>query len=510
MDHNFRLPSRHFCDTILLAMFVRFKQCSLSLLLLVFFVFHFTSRAEQSAAIVNAVKAAQNKQLLRAASIGCYAVNLTQDKVIVHINEKQSLIPASSLKLLTTAAALVQLGKDFQFETTIQCDEQIDEQGTLYGNIYIRGGGDPALGSRQFRQHYYQPDFISTWVKAIQAKGIKKIAGAVIGDTCIYTDEMIPDTWTVGNLASYYGAGASGLSIFDNLCTVRLRAGKTQHKATCLSIAPAFPPTVPIINQVQSAAIEHSQVQIKSLPHRPARILEGKIPCNQTISLQVTNPDPAYWAAYSLQQALQKQGVTVTKSPGTLQKKQRSVKQRQTLFTTLSPPLWQIIKVINHDSLNGYTEHLLKHLSLATGCPGNTAHGTKALKQFWKDRGIDVTGMLLHDGSGFSKYNAVTPKQLVEVLRHMHQSADFQYFYKSLPIAGKNGNLAWLFQQPPLKGELRAKSAALNGIRGFSGYYTNPAGDEIAFALLVNHYDGSRIAVEKALEKILNVMVSQK
>ena len=485
----------------------RSRQYSLYLLLL---VLPLTSWAEQSTAIVDAIKEAQSKKLFQAASIGCYAVNLTQDKVIVHINEKRSLIPASSLKLLTTAAALVRLGKDFQFETTIECDGQVDKQGTLHGNIYIRGGGDPALGSRQFRQHYYRPDFINTWVKAIQAKGIKKVAGAVIGDECIYTDKVVPDTWVVGNLASYYGAGASGLSIFDNLCTVRLRARQAQHKATLLSITPAFPPTAPIINQVQGAAIEHRQVEIKSLLHQPARILEGKIPCNQTISLQVTNPDPAYWAAYSLQQALQKKGITITKSPRTLQKKQRSAKQRQTLCVTLSPPLWQIIKVINHDSVNGYTEHLLKHLSLATGCPGNTAHGTKVLKQFWKDQGIDITGMLLHDGSGFSRYNALTPKQLVEVLRYMRKSVHTQIFYDSLPISGKTGNLAWLFHQPSLKGKFRAKSAALNGIRGFAGYYTNSAGDEVAFGLLVNHYDGSRIAAEKALEKILKVMVSQK
>ena len=447
---------------------------------------------------------------MQAAHIGCYAVNLTHDKVIVHVNEKQSLIPASSLKLLTTAAALVQLGKDFQFETTIQCDGQIDEQGTLHGNIYIKGGGDPALGSQQFGQHYYQPHFINTWVKAIQAKGIKKITGAVVGDACIYTDETVPDTWAVGNLAPYYGAGASGLSIFDNFCTVKLRAKQAQQQATLLSISPALPPTVPLINRVQGAAVEHGQVEIKSLLHQPTRILEGKIPCNQTFSLQVTSPDPAYWTAYSLQQALQKQGIQATKSPSTLWQKQRGTEQRQTICTTLSPPLWQVIKAINHESINGYAEHLLKHLSLATGCPGNTARGTKALKQFWKDRDIDVTGMLLHDGSGFSKYNAVTPKQLVEALRHMHQSADFEHFYKSLPIAGKSGTLVGLFQQPPLKGKFRAKSATLNGIRGFAGYYTNPVGDEVAFALLINHYDGSRIAVEKALEKILKVMVLQK
>ena len=116
-----------------------------------------------------AIQAAQKKEIFCTATIGCYAVNLTQDRVLGGVNAARSMIPASTLKLLTTAAALETLGRDFRFETIIQYDGKVDEEGTLHGNIYIKGGGDPALGSRNFQDHYYRPHFISTWVQAIQA-----------------------------------------------------------------------------------------------------------------------------------------------------------------------------------------------------------------------------------------------------------------------------------------------------------------------------------------------------
>ncbi len=108
------------------------------------------AKSKPTAAVAAAVQAAQNDKLFKTASIGCYAMNLTKGKVIGDVNATQSMIPASTLKLLTTAAALETLGKDFQFKTTIQYDGEVDEHGTLQGNIYIQGGGDPALGSRHF------------------------------------------------------------------------------------------------------------------------------------------------------------------------------------------------------------------------------------------------------------------------------------------------------------------------------------------------------------------------
>jgi serine-type D-Ala-D-Ala carboxypeptidase/endopeptidase (penicillin-binding protein 4) len=458
-----------------------------------------------------AIQAAQKKEIFCTATIGCYAVNLTKGRVLGGFNAARSMIPASTLKLLTTAAALETLGRGFRFETIIQYDGTVDEGGTLHGNIYIKGGGDPALGSRNFQDYYYRPHFISTWVQAIQAKGIKKVTGAVVGDGQIYADSIIPDTWAVGDLGEYYGAVVSGLSIFDNIYNITLQAAEGHEKASLIEVTPLLPEEVQIISQVKSATIDREQVYVGGWPHRPVRVIQGEIPCgNQVITLESTSSDPAYWAAYTLHRALQEQQIEVVQPPATVCSSTIIPTARRHLCTTLSPPLSEIITKINHDSLNSYAEHLLKHLSLAAAGSGDTLSGTQALKKFWSEQGIDITGMLLRDGSGLSRHNACTPKQLVEALRYMKNSDNATLFLESLPIAGETGNLATLFKKMPLKGNLRAKSGSLSNVRGFAGYCTNREGDEIAFAIIVNHYDGPRSMVEKALEEILEALVGQK
>ena len=333
----------------------------------------------------------------------------------------------------------------------------------------------------------------------------------MIGDAQIYADYMIPDTWAVGNLGEYYGAGASGLSIFDNTCTITLNASQEGKVASLVNTVPPLPEEVHILSQAKGAAIDHKHVCIEGLPYQPIRVIQGAIPCGeQAVTLEMTSPDPAYWAAHTLHRALKEQAIEVMQIPTTVRRSQRSVVARKDLCTTFSPPLSKLITAINHDSLNSYAEHLLKHLSLAAAGPGDTRSGARALKKFWAAQGMDVTGMLLYDGSGLSKYNTLTPKQLVEALGYMKHSANFSVFYASLPIAGATGNLAGLFKTAPLKDNLRVKSANLSNVRGFAGYCTNQAGDDIAFAILVNHYDGSRSRAEEALEKILQVIVLQK
>jgi serine-type D-Ala-D-Ala carboxypeptidase/endopeptidase (penicillin-binding protein 4) len=468
-------------------------------------------KKDNTDAFAVAIQAAQNKAIFCTATIGCYAVNLTQDQVLGGFNATRSMIPASTLKLLTTAAALEILGRDFRFETVIQYDGEVDAEGTLHGHIYIKGGGDPALGSRNFQDHYYRPHFIATWVQAIQAKGIKKVTGAVIGDAQIYTDPIIPDTWVVGDLGEYYGAAVSGLSIFDNIYRITLQATEGHEKAFLIEVSPPLPEEVQIISQVKSAAIDREQVYVGGWPHHPVRVIQGEIPCgNQVITLESTSPDPVYWAAYTLHRALQKQHIEVVQPPTTMCKGTVASAARRYLCTTLSPPLSEIITKINHDSLNSYAEHLLKHLSLAAAGPGDTLSGTQALRKFWSGQGIDITGMLIRDGSGLSRHNAFTPRQLVEALRYMRNSDNAALFYESLPIAGETGNLATLFKKVPLRGNLRAKSGSLSNVRSFAGYCTNQGGDEIAFAIIVNHYDGPRSMVEKALEEMLEALVRQK
>ncbi len=488
---------------------INIKRSSFLGLSLFLFFSEVQSPQSPTRAIASTIHTVQNEAMFQGASIGCYAVNITQNKVITDINGTKSFIPASTLKLLTTAAALDTLGKDHRFKTTIQYDGEIDEEGTLHGNIYIKGGGDPALGSRNFQDQYYKPYFIDTWVQAIQEKGINKVTGSVIGDASIYTDEwIIPDTWCVGDLGEYYSAGVDGLSIFDNICSISLQATQKGEEVSPIDIAPPLTKEVKIVSQVRGTAIDDPQVDISGFPDSAIRVMQGEIPCDgRVVIAKSTIPDPAHWAAYTLNQALQEQCIDVAQPPTIMRRSTMPFTVRKDLYTTLSPPLSEIILTANHESVNNYVEHFLRHLSLAAVGQGDILSGTQVLKQFWSDRGVDVSGMLLHDGSGLSRYNALTPKQLVEVLRYMKSSHHFALFYDSLPIAGETGNLVIPFSEASFKGKLRAKSGTLSHVRGFAGYCTNQGGDEVAFAVIVNYYDGSRSGADKAIERILEAFI---
>lgn len=483
------------------------KYFSFFLLLLIFPTAQAKKKDKDALAVV--LQAAQKERVFRSATLCCYAVNLTKNKAIGGINVDRSIMPASTLKLLTTATALEILGKEFRFETTIQYDGEIDEEGTLHGNIYIKGGGDPTLGSNNFQEYYYRPHFVTNWVQAIQGKGIKKVTGAVVGDSQIYTDSTVPNSWEVGDLGEYYGAVASGLSIFDNIYSISLQATRENEGVSIVEIAPSLPDEVQVISQVKGAAIDKKHVGVSGVPDYPVRIIQGEIPCDsQLINVQGTSPDPTYWAACTLHQALQGQETEIAQLPTTICRSKIYSTDRRSLYTTLSPPLREIIAILNHDSVNSYAEHLVKHLSLAIAGLGDTGEGTKVLKQFWSEKDVDITGMLIRDGSGLSRQNAITPRQIVEVLRYMKKTSDnAEVFYKSLPIAGESGNMAPVFNTPPLKGNLIVKSGGMSGVRGFAGYCTNQSGDEIAFAIIANHYDGPRSSAEEAIERILEVLV---
>ena len=479
----------------------------LSLLL---FVLHLQAHQGLAQTIEKIVQAAQHKKASRSIAISCYAVNLTQEKIICAVHANKSVTPASTLKLLTTGAALEVLGPECRFETKLQYDGTIDEHGTLHGNIYIKGGGDLTLGSQRFKQHYYDPYFIDTWVKALKAQGIKKVAGAVVGDAQIYTDHPVPATWAIGDLGEYYGAMVSGLSIFDNTFTVKLQAGAKGQAGTMVATVPAVPAEVQIIHQVRGDDIQYPSVQTHGTPYTPIRSIKGRIPCTpKTAHLVVTSPDPAHWAAYTLREALQQQGVEVQQPATTLRRSNLSATARHHVHTTYSPTVQEIVQYVNLESVNSYAEHLLKHLGLAMSRSGNSAAGVKALKKFWKQQGIDTTGMLLYDGSGLSTYNALTARQLVEALCYMRKSDNFKAFYDSLPISGKTGGyIAPFLKKSPLYGRLRIKPGALCVCKSFAGYGTNANGDEIAFAVLINHCTDIHVR-NQVIEEILTALVRQ-
>lgn len=387
------------------------------------------------------------------ASISYYAVNCKTGEVLLDFESDKSMIPSSCLKIVTTGAALDLLGPDYQFRTDIFLDGEL-KNGIVKGNIIIRGGGDPCLGSDRTSQGWEKQ--IEVWTAALKEKGIKEIQGEIIGDASAWEKALAPASWAWEDLGNYYGAGASALSFNENKTTVTFRPGAhVGAPAKLLSVVPSVP-SFHMQNEVTTGPVgSGDQACIYGSEYSMTHYIRGTVPAGvEEFSIKGAIPDPAQLCSELLRESLQKNGVKV------LGGKFASNKALELLYTTLSPALSEIVYWTNQKSVNLYAEHLLK----AVG-QGTMSAGLKKVAQFWRDHGVDLRGMNMMDGSGVSRKNFITARQLVAVLMKMKDST---HFFASLPA---------------VKPGVHAKGGSMSSIRCLTGY----KGDH-AFAILINHY----------------------
>lgn len=430
-----------------------------------------------------------------------------KDTVIAEYNSSLSLIPASTLKIATTGAALSLLGSDFRFETKLQYDGTFDTlTGTIKGNLYILGGGDPTLESGYFKD---KKDSLSTtdkWANYLKYKGIKKIEGAVIGDAGIFEYNLLPSQWVWADMGNYYGAGACGLTYADNKYTVYLKSGAAGSGTILLKTEPVIK-GLQLVNTVVAGGSDDNAF-IYGAPYTYYRKIQGNIPANKNkYDIAGSLPDPALYCAQMLDSSLRKSGIIITQQPTTVRElnelKIHSAQPRKTVFTNYSPNLSDIVYWTNLKSNNLYAEHMLKYLAYKTNGLGETNDGTEIITSFWKKKGVDISGFFMNDGSGLSRSNVITTKTEAQILRVMATEKTYKDFYASLPVAGKSGSLGNLCEGTVAENNLRAKSGYITRARGYAGYVKNKKGEMLCFSVLANNYECTASEMKKKLERLL-------
>lgn len=437
---------------------------------------------------------------------GVNVLDAKTGKVITGYNDHISLTPASTLKVVTTAAALGILGEDFRYETKLEHDGVFDTvTGILKGNIYIKGGGDPSLGSALFRN---RKDSLITdiWAALLHIKGIRQVEGRVIADASVFEDEMIPSTWIWGDIGNYFGAGASGLTFMDNKYTLFYKSGKAGDTTSITKVWPEVP-GLTVTNYVRAGGSSDNAF-IYGAPYVFSRYVTGTIPPGRTnYEVDGAVPDPPLLCAQMLEDALKRAGIAITANASTvriLKLEGRYVKvKRTTLHTHYSPPLEKIVYYTNLKSNNLFAEHLLKTIAWKKTGFGNDSEGRKAVVNYWASKGVDVKGLFMSDGSGLSRANAITAAQLSNILRIARNETYFPAFYNSLPVAGRSGSLGSLCVGTCAENNLRAKSGYINRARGYTGYVKNKKGDEVIFSMIANNYDCSPTEMKKKMERIM-------
>ncbi len=438
----------------------------------------------------------QKSHELSHAGIGIAVIDIETGENLI-LNEPQlSLAPASILKVVTTATAFEVFGPDFRFNTTLSFSGNLRND-TLYGDLQIIGGGDPTLGSEYFPE---SKNFQEEWIKTLQNKNIKVITGNLILDATIYESQSIPDTWIWEDIGNYYGAGASGISVFDNLYEIHLKSESEAGKPTRITGIDPEIPNLDITNEVLSSDINSDQSYVFGSPMENRRVIRGTIPKNQPdFVVKASVPDPSVLLASEFMKTLKANGISLS---GEIKYKKAKVESTQ-LLVVQSPPLREIIKVTNHESVNLFAEHLLKHLAFQKTGLGTTKDGCKFVVQFWKDKGLDMTGFFMNDGSGLSRFNAITASQMVDILNYMKKESAYSTdFYQSLPAVG-NGTLT-VFTDASFPNEcLRAKSGSMTRVRCYAGYLTTLSGKQLSFAILLNNFSCSQKEATREIEELL-------
>ena len=262
-----------------------------------------------------------------------------------------------------------------------------------------------------------------------------------------------------------------------------------------------------IVDSVISKGIE-DDAYIYGAPYSSYHKIEGTIPPNKNnYEVDGSIPDPERFCAEQFRKALIKVGIKVGGLIETQkdrnENKPKAPIQKHLLFTNYSPTLDSIIHLTNLKSINLFAECILNYLSYKKSGYGNEAEGTTIVTEFWKSKGVDVSGFFMNDGCGLARANVITTKTQTEMLRLMAKDKNFNTFYNSLPIAGKSGSLGGLCVGTFAENNLHAKSGYMNRARGYAGYVKNKKGETLCFSLLANNYDCTPTEMKRKLEKLL-------
>lgn len=454
-----------------------------------------------------------NRPYMQGCSFSLMAQEVETGEEVYSYEADRQLTPASVLKTVTTATALELLGPDYRFQTSLEYDGNLKD-GKLEGNLYIRGGGDPTLGSAHFSpdKNTYTSDrnkFIPEWIAALRKAGIREIEGAVIADESIFDTEGISMKWVREDLGSYYGAGSYGISAFDNLYRLYIRTGKRGSRPEILRTDPDMP-TLRFHNYLRAKPVSSDSSYITGAPFASDRYLYGIVPANrESYRLRGDIPDPALFLAEYLTRQLEQAGISVKGKPTCsriLQEEGRwETQERKIIHTTYSPSLGEIVEVANHASHNLFVDALLKTIGLsASGTQGSSfTQGIEMLRAYWEGKGLDTSSLWMYDGCGLAVTDKVSTRFITDLLVYMAtQSENSEAFIQSLPQPGIDGTVRNFLKGSRLQGKTRLKSGGMSRIKSYAGYITK-GGKRYAIALIVNNYACDSRVLNRDLEELL-------
>jgi D-alanyl-D-alanine carboxypeptidase/D-alanyl-D-alanine-endopeptidase (penicillin-binding protein 4) len=423
--------------------------------------------------------------------------SLDSGDILYQLNAGKLMLPASNMKIVTLAGAMNILRWDDRFVTTLETSASV-VGGVLNGDLFVRGGGDPTINTRNGRG----PAVFAEWVGALKQAGIQEINGAIVGEDQLFDDEGIGGGWAWDYLQYGYAAPVGALQYNEDVAELTVSPGGMVGEPAVLRLAPGTGLTLRN-RAVTGAAGVPETIDYRRHLDRPVLEVTGIVPLSpplpdptaapaRTVARQVAVVNPTVFFAESFREALIASGIHVSGTavdfddiaPGL-----PAASDRRVLARTESPPLREIAAVLMKVSQNLYAETLLKAAGASTGGLGTTQAGRAAVLSALRSWELDEQSLVMADGSGLSRYNYVTADLLTNILARMHgDPVHREPFSASLPVAGKDGTVSTRMRRTRADGNAMAKTGSIANVRALSGYVRSRDGEMLAFSILANDF----------------------
>lgn len=422
---------------------------------------------------------------VRSGTWGVLVVSLTRGDTLYSHNADTRLLPASTMKLFTTALAFDRLGPEHQFTTDVLRDGGVGSDGTLTGNLILRGGGDPGLSNRFIPGDPNSP--MRALARQVAAAGVTRVHGDIVGDASAFEQQKVPDGWLARYLDASYAQRVSALSLNENLLHVAIAPGKGAEKPRVV-LQPASL-AFKIVNETRTVAkSRRAKLTVAKRPDASILVRGWIGEQSQTRVYVVVVDDPALFATGALRQALLDEGIEVSGTVRTGESPGNAVR----IASLSSPPLAQLANVMNRESVNHFAELIFRDAA-RSGDPegiGSASAGNALLQQLMANRvGASRDAVFAADGSGLSTLDRVTPRALVQLLSYADRAPWSREFHASLPVAGTSEMLRNRMAATPARGNLHAKTGTTNEVIALGGYVNASNGELLAFSFLYNGHD---------------------
>jgi len=447
---------------------------------------------------------------------GLLIVDAVTGEMLYQKDADKYFVPASNMKLLTTALALDMLGPDYQFRTTIETNGPLSTEGKLSGNLILVGRGDPNLSNRKFpfdtKEEFYGPPekALAELADGVVARGVKEISGDIVGDDSYFPRERYPDGWEIDDMVWEYGAAISAIVVDDNAVTLTLTPGEKSGDIVEAVVEPWVQEFVVKNEVITVDAKEKPELRLTREPGEDTVVVSGRLPAKSTPNkLVLAIQEPAQHAAALLAKLLAQRGVKLDGKIRAQHEPAPGEATRTVLVEHASIRLAEEVKLANKISQNLHTEVLLRTAARQSGRWSDPEDLQKFPQGFYAKAGIAPDDVVQADGSGLSRHDLVTPRALVALLQYAQKQTWFPAYYASLPVAGVDGTLNERMKNAGLAGRIHAKTGSVTHVRTLSGFAETPGGRHLIFSFLSNNQAGKDHEVHDALDELCLAMIEE-